>query len=396
MILSGRPLSERLNMNTPVTRRSSRFVRWLFLVLMAVGVSSASLAATSVFVSVGIAPPPIPVYEQPACPGPGYIWVPGYWAWAADGGYYWVPGYWSPAPFVGALWTPGWWGWSGAVYVWHPGYWGTRVGFYGGIDYGFGYFGIGYVGGYWNNGAFFYNTAVNNVNVTVVNNTFNQVVVDPNPATRVSFNGGQGGITTQPTAEERLAERERHTAPTAMQVQHERMARSDPAQRASVNHGQPGVTATPMVAGLKEGGRAAATAPAPEHTQRRAQSARPETHAQHAAPSQGTAATHRGSAQTQREAKVEHRAAHPSAPPAQREARVEHRAAQPSAPPVQREARAEHRAMEPSAPPVQREPRVERRAPPPTSATPPRESMHPETHAQAPAPNEHRAERPGG
>ena len=32
-----------------------------------------------VAVSVGIAPPPIVAYEQPYCPGPGYIWTPGYW-----------------------------------------------------------------------------------------------------------------------------------------------------------------------------------------------------------------------------------------------------------------------------------------------------------------------------
>ena len=41
--------------------------------------------------------------------------------------------------------------------IFHEGYWGPHVGFYGGIDYGFGYTGAGYAGGYWNNGAFYYN-----------------------------------------------------------------------------------------------------------------------------------------------------------------------------------------------------------------------------------------------
>ena len=34
--------------------------------------------------SVGFAPPGLPVYEQPICPGEGYIWVPGYWSWDDD------------------------------------------------------------------------------------------------------------------------------------------------------------------------------------------------------------------------------------------------------------------------------------------------------------------------
>src|SRR5215470_7258833 len=162
-------------MRTLATRRiDSLLIRLFFVVMLALGMASTSYG--SVFVSVAVAPPPIPVYAQPVCPGPNYIWVPGYWAWDADGGYYWVPGYWTLAPFVGALWTPGWWGWGNGVYLWHAGYWGRHVGFYGGIDYGFGYFGLGYVGGYWRSGGFYYNTAVNNVNVTIVNYVYNQPV----------------------------------------------------------------------------------------------------------------------------------------------------------------------------------------------------------------------------
>ena len=37
-------------------------------------------AQARVFVSVNIAPPALPVYEQPPIPGPDYIWTPGYWA----------------------------------------------------------------------------------------------------------------------------------------------------------------------------------------------------------------------------------------------------------------------------------------------------------------------------
>src|SRR5215467_6614349 len=98
-------------------------------------------------VAITIAPPALPVYEQPICPGPGYLWTPGYWAWGPDG-YYWVPGTWALAP-VGLLWTPGYWAWDDGAFVWNAGYWAPQIGFYGGIFYGFGYVGIGYAGGYW-------------------------------------------------------------------------------------------------------------------------------------------------------------------------------------------------------------------------------------------------------
>ena len=79
-----------------------------------------------VMITVGIAPPPLPVYEQPLCPEAGLMWTPGYWSYGPDG-YYWVPGAWVPAPFVGALWTPGYWGWNEGQWGWNEGYWGTEV-----------------------------------------------------------------------------------------------------------------------------------------------------------------------------------------------------------------------------------------------------------------------------
>src|SRR6516162_11244676 len=94
--------------------------------------------AAEVDVQANEPPPPLPVYEQPPCPVEGYIWTPGYWAWGI-GGYYWVPGTWVAPPRVGLLWTPGYWAFAGGVYAFHAGYWGPHVGFYGGVNYGFGY-----------------------------------------------------------------------------------------------------------------------------------------------------------------------------------------------------------------------------------------------------------------
>jgi hypothetical protein len=193
-----------------------------------------------VVISVNIAPPVMPVYVQPPCPQPGYLWSPGYWAYGPDG-YYWVPGAWVPAPYPGALWTPGYWGWSGGAYLWHAGYWGPHIGFYGGINYGFGYFGFGFVGGEWRGGVFHYNTAVTRVNTTVVTNVYVNKTVIVNRTVvnnRVSFNG-PNGVRYSPRAEERIAERDRHIEATRFQQQHEQTARSDRTAYFSHNNGHP-------------------------------------------------------------------------------------------------------------------------------------------------------------
>src|SRR5579863_7072115 len=125
--------------------------------------AAAQTAACGPVVTADTPPPPLPDYEQPPIPAPGYIWSPGYWSWGDDeGDYYWVPGTWALPPRPGLLWTPGYWAWVGGQYLFHEGYWGPHVGFYGGVAYGFGYTGEGYEGGRWDHGVFFYNTAVNN------------------------------------------------------------------------------------------------------------------------------------------------------------------------------------------------------------------------------------------
>jgi hypothetical protein len=221
----------------------ARRTRWIHSAVLAlILLTTPALSFGGIFVSVAIAPPLLPVYTQPLCPGPGFIWTPGYWAYGPNG-YYWVPGVWVSAPFIAALWTPGYWGWSGGLYLWHPGYWGHHVGFYGGVNYGFGYFGVGYSGGYWHNGVFAYNRAVSHVNVTRIHNTYSRTVIN-NTASRVSYNGGTGGTRAQPTAAERMAEHESHTAATAQQARQEHAASANRAQLASVNHGNPAVTAS--------------------------------------------------------------------------------------------------------------------------------------------------------
>src|SRR5579864_6645046 len=218
----------------------TRFVRYSVFALLILTLSASAFAG--VFVSVTVAPPVLPVYVQPPCPGDGYIWTPGYWAYGPDG-YYWVPGTWVVAPEPGLLWTPGYWGWGEGVYVWHAGYWGPHVGFYGGVNYGFGYIGVGYVGGYWHGRDFFYNRSVNNVTITNVH-IYNRTVINNVTVNRVSYNGGRGGINMRPRPEEERAFRERRFEPTNMQREHERGAGSNRELLASVNHGRPVIAAT--------------------------------------------------------------------------------------------------------------------------------------------------------
>lgn len=226
----------------------TRFLRSLLpalaLALAFTAVPSVSSAGVFVGVSVNIPPPPLPVYVQPRCPEAGYIWTPGYWAWGPYG-YYWVPGTWVLPPQVGLFWTPGWWGWDadGDDYRWHAGYWGPQVGFYGGIDYGFGYYGTGFVGGYWHRGVFFYNRAVVNVGPAIGTNVYYRDVYH-REGRHVSFNGGRGGLRARPTRLDRFAARARRFGMTAPQRRHIRMAGSERTLRVNFNHGRPPIAAT--------------------------------------------------------------------------------------------------------------------------------------------------------
>ena len=192
-------------------------------------------------------PPTLPDYDQPPAPADGYIWTPGYWAWGA-GGYYWVPGAWVEPPYESALWTPGYWGFYGGRYLFYPGHWGLHIGFYGGINYGFGYIGLGYEGGYWNRGHFFYNRAYNHINMRVVHNTYNYSAGNRgnnnynndrnfnNP--RPSYRGG-AGVQYRPQPSEREAAHEPTAPRMNTQVQHEQSYGGVRGQFANQNHGLP-------------------------------------------------------------------------------------------------------------------------------------------------------------
>jgi WXXGXW repeat (2 copies) len=217
-------------------------------------------ALAQISVSIALAPPALPVYEQPVLVEEGGIWAPGYWAYDQEDGYFWVPGAWVQPPEAGLLWTPGYWGWRNGGYAWNEGYWGPTVGFYGGIVYGFGYSGHGYTGGHWQGRQFYYNTAVSHVNVTNIHNTYTQTIINNTSVTRVSFNGGTGGVAARPTAAEQAATRAPHQPATGAQMQYRQAARASPALLGSSNAGKPASAVTSKPAEHKSTGVVTGTA----------------------------------------------------------------------------------------------------------------------------------------
>jgi hypothetical protein len=113
------------------------------------------------------------------------------------------------------------------------------------------------------NNNFHYNTAVTNVNVTSIHNTYNQTIVNNinvtnvTNITRVSYSGA-GGSRVAPNAAELAAAREAHVPPTGMQVQHEMAARTDPQLSATHNEGRPPIAATAHPGALTGAGVVAA------------------------------------------------------------------------------------------------------------------------------------------
>jgi hypothetical protein len=292
-------------------------------------------AMAQIGISIQIEPPALPVYEQPPIPETGYIWTPGYWAYDNGGGYFWVPGTWVEPPQANVLWTPPYWGFADGAYQFHDGYWGEHVGFYGGVNYGFGYGGSGYEGGRWEGGHFAYNGTVNNFGGTHITNVYRSNVTVINNS-RVSFAGGPHGLATQPSAADRAAEHEHHVAVTAIQASHVEAAAKNPALAAKQNGGHPAIAATARPGQFSGPGTVAARAPGAEHPAEHEAPARPAP-AEHAvATREGVApqpAAHAAAAPRTAAAPhpVQHAAARPAARPAAQQRPVQHAAAPPPA-----------------------------------------------------------------
>ena len=203
---------------------------------------------------VNVAPPPLPSYRQSTIPAEGYLWMPGYWAWrkSVPDDFFWVPGTWVQPPQPELIWTPPYWSQVDGGYAFHGGYWATEVGFYGGINYGYGYAGDGYQGGRWENGVFLYNRAVNNLGSLAIAHVYDHAVTAQDNATPISFNGGRRGTAARPTRHQEALASARHVGPTTEQQKHFELAAMDRSLYSKLNNGEPGVAATPH-AGVLDG-----------------------------------------------------------------------------------------------------------------------------------------------
>jgi WXXGXW repeat (2 copies) len=86
-----------------------RFNRLLAVIVLLSGLLFIAAARVDLGIAVGAPPPPPPppaVVVGPVgiAPGPGYVWVPGYWDWVA-GRWVWVDGRWVLPPRPRAVWV---------------------------------------------------------------------------------------------------------------------------------------------------------------------------------------------------------------------------------------------------------------------------------------------------
>ena len=85
-------------------RNFTRMTLVLAVLMFLIGVGAPILSA-QVSLGIRIGPPPPPrVLAAPVAPGPGYVWVGGYW-YPVGGHYRWHAGYWSLPPYPGARWV---------------------------------------------------------------------------------------------------------------------------------------------------------------------------------------------------------------------------------------------------------------------------------------------------
>ena len=132
-------------------------------------------------------------------------------------------------------------------------------GFYGGIDYGYGYGGVGFEGGYWRGGVYTYNRNVVNVGLSVNAAVYSKAVAHGG-GSQTSFNGGNGGVNAKPSPQERAFASEHHIGPTHQQHEHRQLAGKNPDLKFARNRGKPAIAATSKAGDFSKGHTFAAKA----------------------------------------------------------------------------------------------------------------------------------------
>ena len=93
---------------------------WL-LVLMFAMLSAVGCTAGAAYYAP-VPPPPARAEVYGVAPGPGFVWVTGYWGWRG-GRYAWEPGRWARPPRPRSVWVPGYWEGHHNRYRYHEGHW---------------------------------------------------------------------------------------------------------------------------------------------------------------------------------------------------------------------------------------------------------------------------------
>jgi hypothetical protein len=96
--------------------------KWVLGSILASSFSIPVLAQVSFGVTIGEPPPPYRYEARPHIPGPGYVWVDGYWV-PEHGRWVWRQGRWERPPYAGAYYAhPHYDHYSDGWHV-HDGYW---------------------------------------------------------------------------------------------------------------------------------------------------------------------------------------------------------------------------------------------------------------------------------
>jgi hypothetical protein len=92
------------------------------LILTFSAITTMSCASGGVAYYANTPPPPVRVETYGPAPGPGFVWVNGYWGWRGNN-YVWVGGRWSRPPHARAVWVaPRWESYRGR-YRFYEGRW---------------------------------------------------------------------------------------------------------------------------------------------------------------------------------------------------------------------------------------------------------------------------------
>lgn len=97
-----------------------KFHRALIAAGLLAGAAAPAFAGVDVGIVIGVAPP-VPMVEVVPVARPGYVWVPGYWAWHRDR-HIWLRGHWV-VERPGYVWVPDRWIQHGPQWQLQRGYW---------------------------------------------------------------------------------------------------------------------------------------------------------------------------------------------------------------------------------------------------------------------------------